>query len=172
MTGTAVVVLQERRPTLPGWVPVPGLRAGGLVLAISAWQRGPTCVISALEEAELPDGTGAGPQWHVSVSRAGKRPGPNDVQAAQRAFDMRKAEEDNHHPGVARHFWLPVDPAHRVDCECKESEVLVTEPDGYRWTNPRQGAGPCRGCELSRLVGQPCPLHPQDSPPAALVRLP
>ena len=36
----------------------------------------------ALELAELPDRSGTGPQWHVSVSRLGKRPRPADVRAA------------------------------------------------------------------------------------------
>ncbi len=71
---------------------------------------------------------------------------------------MVGAEEDNHHPGNARHFWRPLDPSHRVDCECKEDEVLVTDADGYRWTNPQDGE-PCRGCDFESLTGKPCPLH-------------
>ena len=72
---------------------------------------------------------------------------------------MLDAEQDNHHPGGACHFFQPVDPARRRDCECKVTEVVVTEPDGYQWTNPSDG--PCRGCELGKLIpSKPCPLHP------------
>jgi len=159
----------ERRPSLPGWVELPlplvptALRAS---LAVSAWKNGTTVVISSLENAELPDRSGVGPQWQISVSRMGKRPKPHDVRRALRAFGMVGAEEDNHHPGVARHFWVPVDAAHRVDCQCKEDEHMVTEPDGYQWTNPKDG--PCRGCELAELTGSPCPLHPAERGPVLL----
>lgn len=69
------------------------------------------------------------------------------------------SEVDNHHPGVAVHLWLPVDPAHRVTCECKDDEQTITEPDGYTWTTPV--GGPCRGCELQQLLGHPCTVHAQ-----------
>lgn len=156
---SAVPQLFARAPSLPGWQEVPAPPLSGKVLAVRAWTRKGAVVISALEQAELPDKSGEGPQWHLSVSYKGKRPRDTDVRATLRAFDMRNAEEDNHHPGIARHFWLPVDPAHRVDCECKEDEEVITEPDGYRWTNPRPGDGPCRGCEMERLQGRPCPIH-------------
>lgn len=152
--------LRERRPTMPGWVsiPVPEQPHDLRLLAFSAWQRRTACVISGLENAELPDRSGLGPQWHISVSRFGRRPTAKDVDVALRGFDLVGAEEDNHHPGGARHFWLPVDPAHRVDCECKSDEKLIVEPDGYRWTNPTEGL--CRGCEFGELTGKPCLLHP------------
>jgi hypothetical protein len=149
---------RERTPTLPGWVPdlPPPLERG--VLERSTWRRGPIRVISDLVMAEAPDGSGdVVPQWHVSLTRNGKRPHLTDVRAVLRAFDLREAEEDNHYPGNARHFWLPVDPRCRVACECKAEEALVVEADGHRWTNPTDGS--CRGCELQPLTGRPCPLH-------------
>lgn len=127
--------------------------------AVSVWASGPVVVISSLQNADLPDGAGVGLQWHVSISRQGKRPKDTDVRRALRAFGMVGAEEDNHHPGNARHFWRPVDPQHRVDCQCKESEQTIAESDGYTWTNPREGAGACRGCEWSGVMGKPCPVH-------------
>jgi len=131
----------------------PGVQIG------SAWTFGPLRVISTLTLAELPDGSKEiGPQWHISITDAGKRPKPKQVRRALRAFDMVGAEEDNHHPGNARHFWMPVDSARRVDCECKADEVTIVEPDGYRYTNPHDPAE-CRGCEFQRLTGKPCPLH-------------
>ena len=72
---------------------------------------------------------------------------------------MVGTEEDNHHPGNARHFWLPLDPTKRVDCECKSDEAVITEPDGYQWTNPHNESE-CRGCASASLYGRPCPLHP------------
>lgn len=155
--------MRERRPRKEarGWVEVGPVGSGDpSTIARSHWRRGPVSVISALELAELPDRSGAGPQWHVSVSRFGKRPKPIEVERALRAFGMLGTEEDNHHPGGARHFWLPVDPEHRVDCECKTDEDVVVDPtDGYRWTNPRPEAGACRGCELAGILRRPCPIH-------------
>jgi hypothetical protein len=125
-----------------------------------AWTSGPITVLSSLAMAELPDGSGElGPQWQISISHQGKRPKPHHVRRALRAFGMVGAEEDNHHPGNARHFWLPVDPKRRRDCECKETEETVVDADGYTWTNPRVGDGECRGCELERLLRKPCPIH-------------
>lgn len=66
-------------------------------------------------------------------------------------------DEDNHHPGIVRHFWLPLDASKRVQCQCKDTELVITEPDGHTWTTPRDG--PCRGCELRGLTGRACPLH-------------
>lgn len=123
----------------------------------SAWVSGPLFAISSLVVADLPSGKGLGLQWHLSVSHKGKRPTDKELRRALRAFGMVGAEEDNHHPGVARHFWRPVDVEHRVDCECKATEAVVVEPDGYRWTNPTDSE--CRGCQWAAAVGRVCPLH-------------
>ncbi len=150
----------ERRPG-PNWteIPLPGaFRQSSSATAASMWEYRGTRVISALELAELPTGSGIGPQWHVSVSQSGVLPTQAQVDRALRSFRMVGAEEDNHHPGNARHFWMPVDPAARVDCECKATEVTV-ETAGYRWTNPKDGDGDCRGCEIAALMRRPCPIH-------------
>lgn len=158
-SGIGHVSMKRPKPEARGWRYVQRWRDPGIIIIEGAvYERGPLRVITTLEMAELPDGAGVGPQWHVSVSRAGKRPRPADVERVLRVFDLLGAEEDNHHPGIARHFWMPVDPAHRVDCECKVDEVMVVEPDGYRWSNARAESG-CRGCEYERLIGQPCRLH-------------
>jgi hypothetical protein len=121
-------------------------------------------VISTLERAEYPDGSGeVGPQWHISIARPNQRPHADDVELGLRAFDMVGAEEDNHHPGVARHFWKPVDPARRTDCECKVTEAVIVDPDGYTWTNPKPETGEaCCDCEMATWPGfenKPCPIH-------------
>ncbi len=157
--------LRERRPQGAMWSrgPTPPLPAE----AISSWRRRSISVISSLEIADYPRGGGSGPQWHVSVCGVDnlaqgrpstRRPTEQEVRVARYAFGMATAEEDNHHPGKARHFWLPVDPARRVTCECKDDEVTVVEPDGYTWTNPHDPAE-CRGCELAAELGTPCPIH-------------
>jgi hypothetical protein len=167
---SAPSALRERRPPAP-WVELdarlilPEIRAAAI--AASLWQNGTTFVLSTLVDAELPDRSGRGLQWHLSVTRRKRgdlhrqpeRPEPEDVRRARRAFGLAETEEDNHHPGVARHFWMPVDPAKRVECECKTDETTVVEGDGYRWTNPKEG--PCRGCELAALTGTPCTVHPE-----------
>lgn len=159
MQASSETPTREKRPaTRTGWKLLGWTAPGSGTLAESFWQMGAIRVISSLIVAELPDGSGNGPQWHVSVSTNGKRPLARHVDRALRAFDMFGTEEDNHHPGVARHFFQPCDPARRVDCQCKADEVTVVEPDGYRWTNPHERAE-CRGCELHRALGKPCPLH-------------
>lgn len=135
------------------------MRAQSQFVAVQAWQRGKVRVISSIELAEAPDGTGdVIEQWHVSITRGGKLPRERDVDVTLRDFGIVDAEEDNHHPGYARHFWLPVEPSRRVDCECKEDEEVIVEPDGYTWTNPPDPSA-CRGCDFESLLGRPCPLH-------------
>lgn len=149
--------LGEQRPRGGGWRRLPGTTTAAQ--AESWWTDGGVVVGSSLVMADLPDGSGrTGLQHLVSVSGAGgKRPTRAELRRALSAFGFLGAEEDNHFPGIARHFWRPVDVAARVDCQCKEDELVVEEPDGYRWTTPRNGV--CRGCELQALLGNPCPLH-------------
>lgn len=55
-------------------------------------------------------------------------------------FDMVGAEEDNHENGRARHFWRMCErePGEVVgECECKETEEIVVEPDGHTWSRTR-----------------------------------
>lgn len=152
--------LIERRPPASGWWHrVTTHRPDPRATAETAWRRGHLVVISSLLDAELPGGEGkVGPTYHVSISYKTRRPKPHHVRSALRDFGMAEAEEDNHHPGVARHFFLPLDPAYRGVCECKTSEVQVTEPDGYRWSQAAEG---CRGCELeAQLVARGLPANP------------
>lgn len=155
--------IEERKPRGAGWLhvhhPVDGRPAEG-EFARSIWRYGKILAISAVGNFEMPDGDGVGLQWHVSISRSGRRPSPADVRKALRSFGMEGAEEDNHEPGNARHFWLVVDPARRVACQCKTDEDVIVEPDGHRWTNPKPETGEaCRGCLTSPITGQLCPLH-------------
>lgn len=121
-----------------------------------AWRLGPITAISTLDMAKLPQRDEVGPQWHISVTALGKRPKPFHVRKALRAFGMVGAELDNHHPGNAQHYFMPVDPAMRVTCECKDGEVLVVEQDGYQWSNDSEI---CRACEIARVTKRPCQIH-------------
>lgn len=153
---------REREPKGSGWI-----YHGPIALPMGRgyrWTRGGIYVLSSLVDADLPDGSGEkGLQWHVSISFLGRRPKAKHVAIAREAFQMVEAEEDNHHPGVARHLFLVVDPSKRVDCECKVTEEVIVEPDGYAWTNPKAETGEaCRGCKLAALKGasgKPCPIH-------------
>lgn len=137
---------------------------------VSVWVNGDLRVISAIEDAEYQDGQGTGPQWHLSVSVNGlrRRARKHEVKQLLRDFGMEGAEEDNHHPGVARHFWVPLDPEHRVECQCKIDEETIVEPDRYAWTNPRHATeAKCRGCEFFHLTGRRCPIHHTKGGPMA-----
>lgn len=162
-----MTTLMERLPNakdnarrMPGRLPLSlTMRA----ISHSVWKIGKTVILSTLENAELPDGSGnKGPQWHISISSEGQRATDKECAKALKSFGLLKAEEDNHHPGRARHFWLPIDPAARVDCECKTSEVQVTEEDGYTWSNARQDMGACRACEIAPITKVPCKWHNKD----------
>lgn len=132
-------------------------------------------VCSTLEHSILP-GTDdeVGPQWHLSVSKAvphlykgmpsrANRPSDADMARVIDAFRVPGGEEDNHHPGVARHLWCPVVEQYRTTCECKLSEATVVEADGYRWTT--EAGEECRGCQYGRMFpSMPCTVHGAETP--------
>jgi hypothetical protein len=157
-------MLCERRPRSSHWLELPppaDLERNLPLHAISKWARGTVRVISTLIDTELPGGNGAvGLTWHATISRLGKRPKARDVDHFLRDFELVGADEDNHHPGGVRNFFMPVDPAYRRQCECKTTEATIVERDGFTWTNPHDVTqGACRGCELEQMRGWPCPIH-------------
>lgn len=133
----------------------------------SAWRsHDGLYVISALDSMVYPTGRGHGPTWLVTVSldasRHPARPSNTDVARVAEAFGLTDWDEDNHMPGIARALFCPVDPAHRVACECKATELVHVDPDGYRWTTP--ATGPCSGCDHQAMAARwgghrPCPVH-------------
>lgn len=151
--------LVERRPLRRShWLELAGPPMGNC--PTSYWQRSGVVVVSTLEDAQLPaQPERTGLQWHASVSFKQRRPDAAHVARALRDFAMLGAEEDNHEPGIARHFWLVVHAADRRDCDCKESEAVIVETDGYAWTNPHD-ASECRGCQYEAVFGRRCELHP------------
>lgn len=105
---------------------------------VHAWVCGDISVCSSREP--LPDKRSGLvlPTFQVSVCKRGQRPDDDAVRSALADFDMEGAEEDNHSPGRARHFWL-VDDGRKVqpECECKATEKTIVEPDGFRWQKER-----------------------------------
>lgn len=160
-------LLHAMRPAGLGWVFLTEVTIDGTRSDLWYHAASSTQVLSSLIQAILPRSGRVGPQWLVSVTDRPRgldprRPRPEQVALARCAFDMLTAEEDNHHPGASRHFFLPVDSSERVDCECKATETTVEDADGYRWSNTTEG--PCRGCEHERLmraagIRRPCPIH-------------
>lgn len=105
---------------------------------LSAYSVGRLRVVSQLIVCDYPDGDGHGPTWIVSVSRRGRRIAKTEeCRRVLRHLGLGQAEEDNHEPGIARKFWLPLDPDKRVECQCKETEETVIEPSGMRWQRKR-----------------------------------
>lgn len=151
-----------RQVTGPSGLP---MIAGATAITLWEHRANRLRVLSTVELAEYPDGSGkVGPQFHLSIVRfaGGKlsRPGGVRVRFVATAFRVPRIEVDNHHPGNAQHLWCPVDPAHRVDCECKVGETTITEPDGYKWQDDPSAAG-CRLCEVAVMTGVPCHRHPR-----------
>lgn len=151
-------------------IPVKGFsRAGRGKLpasSVSGWvTHDGILAVSGCHIAPLPGTDGVpGKQWLVSVSR----PAPgvmtppthasdDDLRRVVECFAMPAFDEDNHHPGIARHLWCPQDETARLACECKISETLIVEDDGYTWTNDEDA--PCRGCIYAIQFGSTCPIH-------------
>lgn len=129
---------RERTPKLgTGWEPMP-LPAFLQEGEASAWRRGRLVVISTL--ADITTNGVDGPCWLLSLSRAGnRRPDDKDLKRMLRDFAVPSPwDEDNHEPGRARKVFVPVNPAQRTACECKTDETIVVEPDGYRWSKPKE----------------------------------
>lgn len=155
-----VVTPRCKTPREKHWLEMapPPTSSPELTIEIRAYQRYPMRVISELGMMDLPGTKLIGPTWHVSLGIAGgARASDAQLLHVRRAFGMLDAEEDNHHPGRARHLMMPVDPQHRVACECKTDEDQVVDPDGYRWSNAVGDT--CRGCLMQVQLGRPCPLH-------------
>lgn len=161
--------LDEHRPG-PDWFRKKALErrfnhtGGGALHGLSIWMRRRILAISTCVTAAAPDGSGdAIPQWHISFTNEGRRCTDEEVRQSLAAFRLTGADEDNHEPGMARHYWMPLDPARRTDCECKTTEKTVTLPDGHRWTTPVDDRE-CYGCKhevemFAAGIKRPCPIH-------------
>ncbi len=160
--------LEERRPG-KDWFRQRALEArfnhsgGGELFGLSIWMRRRVLAISTCVMAEAPNGDGSIPQWHISFTNDGRRCTDEEVRQSLACFRLTGADEDNHEPGMARHYWMPLDPARRAECECKTTEKVIVEPDGHRWSTPHDDRE-CNGCKhaqdmASAGVYRPCTIH-------------
>lgn len=100
-----------------GWV-VTGIRKD-----FTMWQKGQYRALSSL--VYLDDGhQPLHWEWVVSFSKS-SRERLSNVEIAQclKEFDASDFYEDNHEPGIARKFWLPVEYQYRTACPCKDETV-------------------------------------------------
>lgn len=105
---------------------------------INRWTNGAVVACSSRHAAvEVKKSGLLVPQLHVSISDGGQRATDDVVRAALADFGFEGAEEDNHQPGIARHFWLVEGLGVQPDCECKKVEETIVEPDGFRWQRPK-----------------------------------
>lgn len=144
-----------KAPRGPGWVEWPGTADAPLAPGARRFIRidGPLGIQAVSSVDHVANDSGDEPgghlEWHVSLTRLRRAPEgyvpehatEDDVAFAIDAFRMRGCMEDNHaradgSAGVARNFWLAIDPAKRRDCECKTTEIVIVEPDGFTYTRP------------------------------------
>lgn len=102
--------------------------ANGTIVALASWYAG---VASHHTKIVVPT-------RHLSISDGGRRASDDVIRGVLADFDFEGAEEDNHSPGLARHFWLDDGRALQPECECKSTEETIVEPDGYRWQRERK----------------------------------
>jgi len=105
---------------------------------IHAWRNGTILALSSRHAAvESHKSKLVVPSFQLSISDRGRRPSDEVIRGVLADFDLEGAEEDNHSPGVARHFWLDEGRSVQPECECKKTEEIVVEPDGYQWQRDR-----------------------------------
>ena len=91
----------------------------------------PVYKIAVISAVEVPDPS-IGPEYHLSVSRMGKRCTASQGEFAKKQFGMVDANEDNH-SGILRSYWMPVAEDKRgVNCECEKHEAAVVDGD-FTW---------------------------------------
>lgn len=132
-------IIQPKRPNIRGWLiegdwmPPPSMSAMGY--PVEAWwhaQNG-LFVLSAVEVTSEPGKPDLGPEYHLSVSKAGnKRCSSADALWVLAQFDLLDALEDNHVPGgFVRNFWRPVaDHLSGYECPCVATEPAMVEDKG------------------------------------------
>lgn len=105
---------------------------------VNRWMNGTVIACASRHAAMKSKKTGLlVPQLHVSISDGGRRATDEVVRGVLADFGFEGAEEDNHHSGMARNFWLDEGATKQPDCECKSTEVTHVEPDGFKWQGPR-----------------------------------
>ncbi len=136
---TATVITPKAPKAGTGWVeltpPPAWVTLGFEGRSFGHLERG-LFVISAVEVASDLGDLQKGPEYHVSISRNGRRCSSADAQQVLLDFDLESAEEDNHTPSaIARNWWRPVaEHLVGIECHCKASEPKIVEDKGdYIW---------------------------------------
>jgi hypothetical protein len=131
------LVVKPKAPTDKAWVLLDSIEIEGYPAQRYCYPPQGLIVISSVEVVNDPDDIERGPEYHVSVSKAGyNRCTRNEAKFVLKAFGMTDSEEDNHVPfGKVRNFWMPVaDRFKGLVCPCKDSEPLFRENKGdYVW---------------------------------------
>lgn len=129
-------------PSATGWVRDPGteraLVARNPLMAAyppQVWFHHPTgmtAITNVEKPTPEPGEFDVGPEYHLSVSKAGQRCTSADAAWVLGQFDMADAKEDNHVPsGRVRNFWRPVaDRFSGFECPCQETEPAIREDKG------------------------------------------
>lgn len=133
-------IIEPKEPVVSGWVQEQKPPAWvSLGYEAKAWfhRASGLCVISAVEVAKDADGIDRGPEYHISISKNGrKRCTRQEAMQVLKQFALEGAEEDNHVPyGIVRNFWRPVaENLVGLECACKEEEPAIIEDKGdYVW---------------------------------------
>ena len=94
-------------------------------------------MFSAVEVAKDADNIDRGPEYHISISKDGRRRCTrSEAIQVLKQFNLDGAEEDNHVPyGIVRNFWRPVaENLVGLECACKKDEPAIVEDKGdYVW---------------------------------------
>jgi hypothetical protein len=99
-------------------------------------------VLSAVEVVKEDGKLELGPEFHISISKNGKRCDSAEAAFVLHAFNCEDAKEDNHTPhGIVRHFWRPVaDNLSGYECPCVSEEPAIVEDKGdYIWRGTPHG---------------------------------
>jgi hypothetical protein len=102
-----------------GWV------VTGIERDYTMWQSGKFRALSSL--VNIDDGHQQPHyEWVVSFSQQDRQTvSDKDIARCLRDFDALDFEEDNHEPGIARKFFLPVEHQYRKPCPCKDERLIA-----------------------------------------------
>jgi hypothetical protein len=128
-------IIKPKRPAGKGWKPFkvngPAAETG---CTVEGWYHESGLTVISAVEAPEPDTIGA--EFHISISKCGRRCDSMEAQWVLRQFGVPEAKEGNHVPhGIARNFWRPVaDRLAEYECPCQDSEPAIVEGKGdYVW---------------------------------------
>lgn len=135
-----ISIIKPKRPVISGWVQEPAPPGWvSLGYECESWYHPASrlCVFSAVEVAKDADNIDRGPEYHISISKDGRRRCTrSEAIQVLKQFNLDGAEEDNHVPyGIVRNFWRPVaENLVGLECACKKDEPAIVEDKGdYVW---------------------------------------